>query len=266
MFLENVSVQILDVLLFRQRKAKYHTRRRNFSALSFRIVSEGQYLYRSKKLNAASGDISFVPAGVSYDRVTEDEEVLVVHFDMLNHAEDEIRVFTPADPALYRELFSRLLAVWEKKEAGYRCEAAAVFYEILYRMQREGLGEEVQRDGYVTESARYMQQNLGDASLSIASLARRACVSEALLRRMFRRSYGVSPKEYLENLRMQYAASLLNAGYFTQTEIARRCGYADVKYFRTAFKRRMGMTLTEYTYQFPAAVLIEEEKPRESQK
>jgi len=250
MFLENVSVQLLDVLVFRQKTGRYHTKKRAFAALSFREISDSRYIYRGTQLSAHSGDISFVPAGVAYDRVTEAEEIIVIHFSMLNCAEDEIRVFTPADPARYRAMFRRILDVWTEKPRGYRSAATAIFYEILAQMQYDRLGEEEARDSRIRETARYMQANFHDPSLSIAALARRACISEALLRRDFRKTYGTSPKDYLDNLRMQYAVSLLGAGYFTQTEIAQRCGYADVKYFRTAFRRRMGVCLSQYEYHF----------------
>lgn len=251
MFLEHASVHLLDVFVFRQKKGKYHTVKRDFSALSFRVLSSGRYIYRGAELPAYTEDLSFVPAGVSYDRETEDEEIIVIHFDILNGTEDAIRVFTPADPNPYRALFQKILSIWEEHERGYLCAATAVFYEILAQLHRDRLGEDSVHNGFIYEAARYMQANLHDSTLTIASVARHVCVSDAFLRRKFRLVYGMSPIEYLEELRMQYAVSLLKAGYFSQTEIAQRCGYADVKYFRTAFRRRMGICLSGYMYRFP---------------
>ena len=55
-----------------------------------------------------------------------------------------------------------------------------------------------------------------------------------------------SIKEYLDTLRIQYAKSLLETGYFSQTEIASRCGFSDAGYFRTVFKRKLGKNIRQY--------------------
>ena len=86
--------------------------------------------------------------------------------------------------------------------------------------------------------------------LSIDSLAKRANVSPAQYRRKFRQIYGESPKQYLDSLRFNYAKSLLETGYFSQKEIAFRCGFSDVVYFRTAFKRENGKSIREYCSEY----------------
>ena len=82
--------------------------------------------------------------------------------------------------------------------------------------------------------------------ISAAIRAKQACVSPAYYRREFNRVYGTSPKEYFDALRIQYAKSLLETGYFSQKEIAMRCGFADVAYFRTVFKRKIGKSIRQY--------------------
>ena len=51
---------------------------------------------------------------------------------------------------------------------------------------------------------------------------------------------------YLDTLRINYAKSLLEAGYFSQKEIAARCGFLDVGYFRTMFKKKTGKSMKQY--------------------
>ena len=88
------------------------------------------------------------------------------------------------------------------------------------------------------------------SSLTVAELAQRACVSEAYFRRKFAQQFGMSPKKYIESARMNYAVSLLQTQYYTQQEISEMCGYSDVKYFRTAFKKYTGACLSKYKYIF----------------
>lgn len=91
-----------------------------------------------------------------------------------------------------------------------------------------------------------MKQNFFNPELTIESLARRANVSPAQYRRKFRQLYGASPKQHLDSLRFQYAKSLLETGYFSQKEIAFRCGFSDVEYFRASFKKKTGKCIRDY--------------------
>lgn len=43
-----------------------------------------------------------------------------------------------------------------------------------------------------------------------------------------------------------YACELLLSGYYSQEEAAQAAGFSDIKYFRTAFKKRLGRTPSGY--------------------
>ena len=68
-----VSVKILDVLLYREKKGRVHTRKRTISALSFRLNSNTKFLFHGKELSASTDSIAFVPQGIAYDRITQGE-------------------------------------------------------------------------------------------------------------------------------------------------------------------------------------------------
>ena len=59
----------------------------------------------------------------------------------------------------------------------------------------------------------------------------------------FKKEVGVSPLEYMTNLRMKSAEMLLTAMWaneYTVSEIARMCGYDDALYFSRVFKKHYG--------------------------
>ena len=128
---------------------------------------------------------------------------------------------------------------------GMQYRENSVLYEILGELSAD-VGLLNSKKNYIDESAEYMRQNFFNSELSIDSLAKRANVSPAQYRRKFRQLYGESPKQYLDSLRFNYAKSLLETGYFTQKEIAFRCGFSSVEYFRTAFKKEFGKSVKEY--------------------
>ena len=120
-----------------------------------------------------------------------------------------------------------------------------MLYEILGELAAD-FGIQSSKKSSIAESAEYMKQNFFNPELNIESLAKRANVSSAQYRRKFRQIYGVSPKQYLDGLRFGYAKSLLETGYFSQKEIASRCGFSSVEYFRTAFKKDTGKCIRDF--------------------
>ena len=50
----------------------------------------------------------------------------------------------------------------------------------------------------------------------------------------------------LLELRFDHATRLLSSGYYTPKQVAALSGFSDVKYFRTAFTHRFGITPTAY--------------------
>lgn len=79
----------------------------------------------------------------------------------------------------------------------------------------------------------YMQR------ITIENIAANLHIDRRYLTEVFRKAYGVSPKEYLTNLRMDKAVKFMNAGH-NITESARMAGFTDLSNFYKQFKARFG--------------------------
>lgn len=75
---------------------------------------------------------------------------------------------------------------------------------------------------------------------SIATLARRVGLSVAQYRRVFQRTFGVSPVAHLRRLRMEQACRLLQYTDRTVESIAQEVGYAEPSFFARTFKQMIG--------------------------
>ena len=64
--------------------------------------------------------------------------------------------------------------------------------------------------------------------------------------KVFRDAYGVSPKQYLTQLRMERARELILSNRYTVSQIAQMTGYGEIYHFSKAFKQENGVTPTEY--------------------
>lgn len=74
------------------------------------------------------------------------------------------------------------------------------------------------------------------------------------LRKLFKKEVGVSPLEYMTNLRMKNAETLLSAMWtneYSITEIAQMCGFSDSLYFSRVFKKHFGCAPSTYAQKKP---------------
>ncbi|MBQ7035803.1 MAG: helix-turn-helix transcriptional regulator [Clostridia bacterium] len=243
---ENLAISVTDVLNYHQKREKIFVPARNYSAISLRLKTPGKYLCKNKTISFEPGSICIIPEGVAYERNNLEEDILVIHFQMLNYAMEEIQVFKVPEPEKYKNFFTKALTLKYENEVGSTYRITAVVYEILSELTRDVGFTANPNDNRIIESAEYMRQNFWNPQLSIEDLAKQTCVSSAYYRREFHRIYGTSPKEYLDTLRIQYAKSLLETNYFSQKEIAARCGFSEVGYFRSVFKRKMGKCIRDY--------------------
>lgn len=79
-----------------------------------------------------------------------------------------------------------------------------------------------------------------DRPLTIAEIARHACLSPFHFHRLFTAFTGQTPHRYLRRLRLERARALLRSGGRSVTEVARACGFESPTSFSTAFGRQFG--------------------------
>ena len=82
--------------------------------------------------------------------------------------------------------------------------------------------------------------------LSLSILARECGLSVSRLAHLFSEQIGMPPQQYLEELRLQRAAQFLRATSLRISEIATETGYAGAFYFSARFRRKFGMSPSEY--------------------
>lgn len=76
--------------------------------------------------------------------------------------------------------------------------------------------------------------------LAVKKLAEACSLSENQFRRVFSRATGRTPQEYLNELRIAMAVSLLRGGTLTLSEVAAECGYPTLSSFNRQFRRQRG--------------------------
>ncbi|OVE77706.1 hypothetical protein BVX99_01950 [bacterium F16] len=88
-----------------------------------------------------------------------------------------------------------------------------------------------------------------DTTLSNTGLARQANLSTNAFIRLFSQNMGVPPQVYMQNVRLDKAARLLQQSDESIDIVAESCGFCDRNYLSKLFKRRFGVGPARYRRQ-----------------
>lgn len=92
---------------------------------------------------------------------------------------------------------------------------------------------------HLAKMLKHIEQNFsGDLSLSALSV--RFGLSKSYIARLFREQLCCKPSEYVNNLRISIANTMLYQTNMTVSEIAEKVGYSNVYYFSRIFKQIVG--------------------------
>jgi YesN/AraC family two-component response regulator len=100
---------------------------------------------------------------------------------------------------------------------------------------------------WLKELEELVKKELPNSLTKIPDLAYRMAVSERTFRNRVKEYTGLTPNEYLMEVRMNKALSLLeNQVYLTVSEVAHAVGLEHSSYFTKQFKERFGKTPSEF--------------------
>ena len=139
---ENMALSIIDVLNFHQKQGHFKVPKRTFSAISLRIHTPGKYTYKNKTVSFEPASVCIIPEGLSYERTAYEDDILVIHFNILNFVMEDIEVYKISDAEKYRRLFIRMLGkpLTDYKRSIPRVKSEYIDEDSLcriYRLQME---------------------------------------------------------------------------------------------------------------------------------
>lgn len=100
-------------------------------------------------------------------------------------------------------------------------------------------------------------------TLTIEKMAIAVNLSESRLQQLFKSEVGMSPVQYLRDLRLEKAKELLENTFLYVNEIRLKVGIKDGSHFVKDFKAKYGATPSEYRKQHWAKTETEESEANE---
>lgn len=105
------------------------------------------------------------------------------------------------------------------------------------------------QDGKLTAAIQYIQDHI-DEDLKIVTLAEVVGLSPSYFSRVFKRTVGISPRQYVLSERIRLAKTLLKDSYISLSAISFRCGFYDQSHFVLQFRRFTGTTPKAYRIEY----------------
>ena len=138
---------------------------------------------------------------------------------------------------------------WRKKDLFVSVLVKRTLYDVIYNVLK------YQQKKYIPNSKielinpaiDLLNSKFNDSDFKISDAVAVCDVSGVYFRRLFISYFGVSPKEYVIQKRMELAKELIESGNFSISEVALRCGYTEASHFSHEFTKRVGIPPNKYS-------------------
>lgn len=228
-------------------------RNRYSHGLALFVEGESRFDFlNDKTVYVKAGQMIYLPKHSDYNSTDAPGTVCIaVNFEL-----EEDQMFAPfvmnsnfGDK--YRPYFEKLLQLWMKPQAGHLNGCLAILYQIIYQVQQDAL-QEYKAYGHtrmLNNCVSYINEHITQPELSVEQTAKEAGVSPEYLRRIFKTKYGVSPREYIVNKRLELAKTMIECGEIRLSCIPFECGFTEYPYFSRLFKNKLGISPLQYSKQ-----------------
>lgn len=96
------------------------------------------------------------------------------------------------------------------------------------------------------EIVNHIRKRFPDSSFDVQHLSSELKLSESYLREIIHLNFGVCPHHLIETIKLEEAVRLLAEGNIKVYEACSLAGYARLRTFRRAFKKRTGLQPVEF--------------------
>lgn len=233
----------------------------NRSSHGFAFFADGTYSYtfeNKKTLICKKGDLIYMPQNSNYTVSPQShtegaaKNIFAINFLISSNEPFEPFKISLKNPAKSESLFESAERKWVKKGVGYIDAVFSDLYGILSLIKKD------YRSSYygskyreiISPAVSYIGNNYTSEKITAEALAEVCGISVSYLRRLFTKCYGVSPIEYIINLRLEYARELISSGDFSVTAAAEKSGFNDISYFSRTYKKYFGISPSNSTNRF----------------
>jgi len=229
------------------------------------LKNEGLFFINDKVLSFRKNDVSFIFPNQPHIAQSPNE----IPSEWIFITADLDRIFSDNDMLLaelytavlqlpsiiskapdFSEIVKLIVKELEEKGDNYQLIVKNLLSTLiikLLRFKREGINRVVLSGAYnsIAPALNYISKFYYE-EISVAKMAQACYLSTSHFRVIFKKVTGLAPLQYLENIRMRMAKTLLRSTKLSVLEVAENTGYNSISSFNRAFKASFGVTPSGY--------------------
>lgn len=227
----------------------------NYTKLYYILDGEIDMSIYGNKIIATKGDFLLIPAGTKHEYKANEFAKLywadvastfnnnniaeVLSFPYKVHIGTSTKLIT-----LFKQLIATKNATSPLNsiyQANYISQILTIFFDNCVASVKN---KEPTND-IIYSLLKYINEH-SEEQLTVAELAQKACMSTSHFTVRFKKVAGVTPHQYINNLKMKKAENLLESTDMSIDNIVRQLNFYDTSYFCKSFKKMYGFSPLQY--------------------
>jgi AraC-like DNA-binding protein len=254
---EEICILDIHYIVFRQCNPAWRLlphRVSNFD-ITYLIHGRACYTIDGIKHELSAGDLLCLPENAKKEAVTYPSHLMhcfSVNFQPKNPDLQNVKIPLPMINHIglrndLIQLFDDLVYSWQEHRSGYMLKCQGLLSLILYHLLEATVFETFSsdQDNRVKNTILYITKNYAK-KLTVKKLAAMAGLNTAYFGTLFKRVTGVKVNQYIANVRIHNAKTMLKSGTYRVAEVVEYCGYNDTFHFYKHFKRIAGIPPSYY--------------------
>ena len=235
----------------------YSIQRENASILNveYVIAGEGTVILEGKQYRAGEGDIYLLPPGRDHHYYSDAHNPWIkIWFTAMGPLINQLLdIYNPRQLHLFpaaggSEYFEQIHAIGRDSTLSgteKHDRAALVFHQLMQYLYRRFYQSEQKISDETIRMKDYIQSHIA-RPITLRELGDAVFLSESQIIRIFKKDLGVTPYDYILDLKLLRAKTLLQNTALRVRDVAFSLGFHDEHYFSYLFRQKTGKTPTAY--------------------
>lgn len=234
---------------------------RSYHVVHFILSGKGSLHINEHVFECQQGDVFIIPAGkVSFYQASSTDpwsyawlNFLGINSDMyisqLMTSSDDIYVLHHLETEKYKKAIFEILSIPNNSPGSYFLANSILLRVMSFLYEDVGFQDNNWQKISITEEIKFFLDMKYSKKIKLQDVARKFGIHPNYMTRIFHDKYGVSPKQYLMDLKIKKACRLLTTTELPISVIAASLGFDDQLAFSKIFKKELKMSPTKYKEQ-----------------
>lgn len=255
------AVNLLYLTHSKYDAAEWHSQlhSHHFTELFYILSGTGRFIFEDRSAPISAGDFIIINPNIVHTEISSESdslEYIAIGFEGFTFNREKEKegrpgVFIhPNKTDQVSQLFDKLIAEVLRQDIFYETYCQNLLEVLLIYLIRHGDYKIDKTDNKPINShifaVKQCIEEYYKQDITLDDLAEVSHMSKYYMAHSFKESFGVSPIEYLNNIRINEACILLETTNFTIAEISDFIGFSSQSYFSQSFKSKLKITPSKY--------------------